>query len=66
MAHGFVKGDRTERAAEWREIEARNRLEAREAATKVWGESFNPQGIISGHTRMAEQARELAERYEQA
>jgi hypothetical protein len=65
MAHGFVNGDRAERAAMWREIETRNREASRNAARSKFGEGFNPQGLVSGHAKIAEQAREFAERYEQ-
>ena len=64
MAHGFVSGDRAERAIMYRGMEARHREMARDAAKTKWGGGFNPAGLISGHTSIAEQARENAERYE--
>ena len=64
MAHGFVNGDRAERAAMYRDMETRHKQMARDAANTVWGGGFNPAGLISGHTSIAEQARENAERYE--
>lgn len=64
MAHGFVSGNRMERAAMYRDMEARNRQSARDAASTEWGGGFDPSGIIRGHTFLAEEARIFAERYE--
>ena len=68
MAHGYVDGDKAERAKMWRGIEAEN-IEASKVAASMKcdpaGEPFKA-NLIAANAEAARRAASFAERYETA